>query len=184
MKKALELRKTNPVSYLAYMCQVENVIRACRLDVDELEKKVLAEYDYSNGPSKEDVRQWYEDLIRMMREERAVEYPQHLQIVWNVAQLLEDHREKMLADGKDGKFLMMNAEVKNFLVRYRKLHSIPEERPDVMLAVEFIYYYAIQKATKHGEEMNAKTEEDVKYLTEFLCRLQDDYMKEKEEENA
>lgn len=180
MRKALELRKKNPVSYLIYMCQVENMIRACNLDIDKLEEKMLSEYDYTVGPSKEEVRRWYEDLIGMMREEKAVESPRHLQIVLNMAQLLEERRGKMLSEGKDTHFLMMDAEVKNFLARYRKLHSTSEERPDVMLAVEFIYYYAMQKAM-HEEDMKPQTEEDVKYLTAYLSRLQDSYLKEKEE---
>lgn len=180
MKTAIQLRKTRPVAYLIYMCQVENLIRACHLNIDEIEEKVLPDYDFSEPPYMEEVRQWYEDLIRMMREENATELPCHLQIVKNVVQMLEEHQEKVLAEGKDWEFAKMCATVKDFLRRFRESKGFTEDRGNVIQSVEFVYSYAIQKNVQKMD-MTPQSEEAAKYLTDYLEKLESSYIAEKEE---
>ena len=38
---ALEKKKTNVIEYVLYMWQVENIIRACKFDVNKIEQTVI-----------------------------------------------------------------------------------------------------------------------------------------------
>ena len=42
---AQEKRKQNIAEYLLYLWQVEDLLRACKLDIDTVEKAVIARYD-------------------------------------------------------------------------------------------------------------------------------------------
>ena len=80
-----DLRGKNIAEYLLYMWQVEDVIRAAGLDSDRLYETVIK----NSGRSESDRlkwKQWYDDLIEMMRVEGKTEHG-HLQINENVLML-------------------------------------------------------------------------------------------------
>ena len=65
---AREKRKQNVVEYLLYMYQVEDTIRACQFDITRIEQRVINQFKVSEE-MKEEIRNWYADLIVMMHEE-------------------------------------------------------------------------------------------------------------------
>lgn len=67
---AQEKRKQNIAEYLLYLWQVEDLLRACKLDIDTVEKAVIARYDVDE-PTRHEIREWYESLIKMMELENA-----------------------------------------------------------------------------------------------------------------
>jgi len=65
---AQEKRKTNIAEYILYMWQVEDLIRAYRFNIDDIEENLISQYPQSNRV-KNDVRDWYANLILMMYQE-------------------------------------------------------------------------------------------------------------------
>ncbi len=95
---AQKLKKENIAEYLLYMWQTEDLIRACHLNADELKKNYTDRFQVSDE-QKRAIEQWYEQLIRMMREE-GVQEKGHLQINKNVILTLTDLHLRLLRSEK------------------------------------------------------------------------------------
>ena len=66
---AEQKKKENVAEYLLYMYQVEDMIRANKLDLDSIEQTLISKFDVPYGV-KRDMREWYKSLIVMMQDER------------------------------------------------------------------------------------------------------------------
>ncbi len=58
--------------YLLYMWQIEDIIRAYRLDIDAIEKNIISQYQVDEETHKQ-IRDWWESLIKMMELENVRE---------------------------------------------------------------------------------------------------------------
>ena len=94
---ASQKRKENIAEYLLYMWQIEDIIRANSLDLDKIRANVIDRYQGLTDAQKEEMAQWYESLIDMMRRE-GVEKKGHLQLNKNVIIQLADLHRALLAD--------------------------------------------------------------------------------------
>ena len=65
---AKKRRKENSTAYIIYMFQVEDMLRACQLDMEQVERSYLARFGYEET-LKQEAYEWYAALIRMMKEE-------------------------------------------------------------------------------------------------------------------
>ena len=98
---AQEKRENNIAEYLLYMWQVEDIIRACNLDIALINSNIVEQYNVSKE-KKAEISEWYVNLIEMMRSEGKMENG-HLQINANIiiklselhAQLLESQKMPM-----------------------------------------------------------------------------------------
>ena len=89
-----KLRKENIAEYLLYMWQVEDIIRAFDCYLPALRRNYLSTFDRTDD-EREDLTDWYSDLIRMMTEEGKREGG-HLQINKVVMQnLVELHNQRL-----------------------------------------------------------------------------------------
>ena len=79
---ASQKKKENIAEYLLYMWQIEDIIRAYGLDIDQIQKHIIDSYDLPEE-QKKSMRDWYESLIDMMHSE-GVEKKGHLQLNKNV----------------------------------------------------------------------------------------------------
>lgn len=75
---ASQKKKENIAEYLLYMWQIEDIIRAYGLDIDQIQKHIIDSYDLPEE-QKKSMRDWYESLIDMMHSE-GVEKKGHLQL--------------------------------------------------------------------------------------------------------
>lgn len=65
---AQEKRKTNIAEYILYMWQVEDLIRAYQFNMDQIEAHLISQYSQTERV-KNEVRDWYANLILMMYQE-------------------------------------------------------------------------------------------------------------------
>ena len=65
---ASQKKKENIAEYLLYMWQIEDIIRAYGLDIDQIQKHIIDSYDLPEE-QKKNMRDWYESLIDMMHSE-------------------------------------------------------------------------------------------------------------------
>ncbi len=73
-----QLRKKNIAEYLLYMWQIEDLIRAYDCSLARIRREYISQFDYSDE-QKDEMTDWYGNLIRMMNEEGKREKG-HLQI--------------------------------------------------------------------------------------------------------
>ena len=93
---AQQKRKENIAEYLLYLWQVEDLLRACNLDIDTVERNVISRYDVDDSTRRE-IREWYESLIKMMQLENVRERG-HIRVCHNVLIRLNDLHQQLLAD--------------------------------------------------------------------------------------
>ncbi len=75
---AQQKKKDNIVEYILYMWQVEDLIRANKLDMSLIDKHIISGYQQSENLTLE-IRDWWANLTEMMRLENKLEKG-HLQI--------------------------------------------------------------------------------------------------------
>lgn len=78
---AKQKKKENIAEYILYMWQIEDLIRAYKLNMNEINKIVVEKFDQP-GNIKKEISNWYQGLIGLMREEGKVETG-HLQFIQN-----------------------------------------------------------------------------------------------------
>lgn len=95
---AKQLKEKNIAEYLLYMWQVEDLLRANHLDLEELKTNYISKFNPTPQQEKE-LTEWYGNLIEMMRSEQVQEKG-HLQINKNIIILLTDLHLQLLGSPK------------------------------------------------------------------------------------
>lgn len=170
-----ELREKNIAEYLLYMWQVEDMIRAAGLDSDRLYETVIK----SSGRSEADCaewKQWYDDLIEMMRVEGKTEQG-HLQINENVLMLLEDLHTRLLDSHKQPEYRDLYYKALPFIVEFRAKNH---EQQNEELRDCFNLLYGVWLLKVQGKPVSAGTEQAVKAVSAFIGKLAVLYREDKQ----
>ena len=172
---AQELRKKSIAEYLLYMWQVEDMIRAAGLDSDRLYDAVIKVSGRSDDECRE-WKQWYDDLIEMMRSEGKT-VQGHLQINENILVLLDDLHTRLLNSHKQPEYRDLYYKALPFIVEFRaKNHSTENEE----LRDCFNMLYGVWLLRVQGKEVSTSTAQAVKAVSAFIGKLAVLYREDKE----
>ena len=163
-------RKENIAEYLLYMWQVEDLIRANRFDMDSIRRTVIAHYAQP-ASVKEEIAQWYQELIDMMRSEWVMEKG-HIQLNKNVIIALTDLHLRLLRSTKEMVYGATYYKTLPFIVQLRA-KSGGEELPEIETCFNALYGYLLLKM--QHKEVSAETTEAIKQITAFLALLSEKY---------
>lgn len=170
-----QLRKENIAEYVLYMWQVEDIIRAYDFDLSAIKRNYISRFKLSDE-QREEMVDWYGNLIRMMREE-GVSKEGHIQINKIVVQQMAELHAQLLASTK---FPFYNAEyykVLPFIVELRNKSS--KEINEIETCLNALY--GVMMLRIQQKAISASTENAIKEITTFLGMLSDYYKKDKEE---
>ena len=168
---AKELRKKNIAEYLLYMWQVEDLLRAYDCSLGRIRREYIDRFDYTDE-QKEEMADWYGDLIRMMNQE-GCRQSGHLQINKIVMQQLEEKNAELL-DGTDHPFY--NSEyykVLPYIVELRKRGTKEESEIETC----FNALYGMMMLRLQQKEVSPDTQHAIKEITTFIGMLNDEFMK-------
>ena len=163
-------RKENIAEYLLYMWQVEDLIRANQIDMDSIRRTVIAHYAQP-ASVKEEIAQWYQELIDMMRSEGVMEKG-HIQLNKNVIIALTDLHLRLLRSTKEMVYGATYYKTLPFIVQLRA-KSGGEELPEIETCFNALYGYLLLKM--QHKEVSAETTEAIKQITAFLALLSEKY---------
>ena len=163
-------RKENIAEYLLYMWQVEDLIRANRFDMDSIRKTVIAHYAQP-ASVKEEIAQWYQELIDMMRSEGVMEKG-HIQLNKNVIIALTDLHLRLLRSTKEMVYGASYYKTLPYIVQLRA-KSGGEDLPEIETCFNALYGYLILKM--QHKEVSPETMEAIKQITAFLALLSEKY---------
>lgn len=173
---AQELRKKNIAEYLLYMWQVEDTIRAFGCSLSRIRREYIDRFDYSDE-QKEDMADWYGNLIRMMNNEGKREQG-HLQINKVTLQQLEDLHGQLLASTK---FPFYNAEYYKVLPYIVELRNRGANKDEHEIETCFNSLYGVMLLRLQKKEISPNTQHAVKEMTTLIGMLSDYYYKDKQE---
>ncbi|MFP4024687.1 MAG: DUF4924 family protein [Thiohalospira sp.] len=87
-------KRENIAEYVLYMWQIEDLIRAYNFDIEKISKNIIEQFDQPD-PVKKEIRNWYEGLIDLFKDE-GIEKTGHLQFVQNTVNDLNELHLKLL----------------------------------------------------------------------------------------
>jgi len=93
---AKQKREENIAEYVLYMWQLEDILRAYNLDINEVEKNIIVHFNQPL-PVSQQIRQWYQDMIDAMRAEGITDRG-HLMHVKNIIQDLSALNVSLMKD--------------------------------------------------------------------------------------
>lgn len=167
---ASQKRKENIAEYLLYMWQIEDIIRANNLDIDQIQQNIIDRYQL-NDALKSQMREWYESLIDMMRRE-GVEKSGHLQLNKNIIiQLVELHQALL----KDPRFAEYTAEFYRTLPYIVELRAKAGESKSGEIETCFNALYGMLMLRLQGKEVTPDTQNAVKQISKFIAVLSKDF---------
>lgn len=175
MKIAQQLKEKNIAEYLIYMWQVEDLIRANGCDLDRVEQNIIARYPEEDRPA---LREWYGNLITMMREENVLEQG-HLQINKNIIINLTDLHNALLASPK---FPFYNAAYFKALPFIVELRSKSGKKEELELETCFEALYGVMLLRLQKKELSEGTTKAIESISSFLSMLANYYDKDKKGE--
>lgn len=172
---AQRLRKENIVEYLLYMWQVEDIIRAYGCSLSRLKNEYISRFDCSDE-EREEIIDWYGNLIRMMNQEGKREAG-HLTINELTLQQLNELNSQLLSSPK---FPFYNSEyykVLPFIVELRGKGN--KDISEIETCLNALYGVMMLRLQK--KEVSPATQNAVNEITTFLGMLSDYYIKDKTE---
>ncbi|WP_455499058.1 DUF4924 family protein [Coprobacter sp.] len=171
---ASQKKKENIAEYLLYMWQIEDIIRAYKLDIDVIDEQIISKYDVSDDKKKE-IREWYESLIDMMRREGVVEKG-HLQLNKNVIIDLTDLHLALLKSLKEPFYGATFFKTLPYIVELRAKTG-EEQVGEIETCFNALYGILMLRLQK--KEISEQTQVAMKQITAFLALLSEKYNQEK-----
>lgn len=172
---AKQLKEKNVAEYLLYMWQVEDLIRANHLDIEELKVNYISRFNPSPEQEKEMV-EWYVNLIEMMRSEQVQEKG-HLQINKNMIILLTDLHLQLLNSPKFPFYSAAYYKALPYIVEIRARNN-NRDLPELESCFEILYGVMLLKMQKKA--VSADTQKAVADISKLLGMLSDYYIQDKQ----
>lgn len=163
---ASQKRKENIAEYLLYMWQVEDLIRANGLDIDEINKNIISKYNVHIEDHNKMV-EWYESLIDMMRREDVV-LSGHLQLNKNIIIQLNDLHNTLL---KDARFSDYAAEFYKTLPYIVELRAKAKDNKVGEIETCFTALYGYLLLNLQKKELTKETQNALKQISHFIAVL-------------
>lgn len=170
---ARQLKEKNIAEYLLYMWQVEDLIRAHHMDLDELERNYLVKFQ-TEGDARKELVEWYGNLIVMMRTE-GVQESGHLQINTNILLLLTDLHRQLLGSTKFPFYTAAYYKVLPYIVEVRG----KGDRKPLELETCFDILYGVMLLRMQQKAVNEETAHAVADITKLLGMLSGYYKQDK-----
>lgn len=167
---ASQKRKENIAEYILYMWQIEDLIRAHGCDIDRIKTNIIDRSGLDES-QRQEMTQWYESLIDMMRREGAVESG-HLQINRNILNQLVQLHQTLLADPS---FPEYAAEFYRTLPYIVELRSKAGDAKVGEIETCFTALYGLLMMRLQNKEIGEDTRQAIAQITRFVALLAKDF---------
>ena len=173
---AQQKRHENIAEYLLYMWQVEDMMRACGLDIDRIDENIIAKCGLTDE-MRAQVRDWCESHIMMMKAE-GVKERGHLQINKNVLIRLTDLHVQLLHDVKHPEYGAEFYRTLPYIVELRA--KSPEAQQAGELETCFNALYGVLLLKLQGKVISRDTQVAIAQISHFIGLLAAYFKKDEE----
>lgn len=172
---AKQKKQDNIAEYLLYMWQIEDLIRANKLDIHLIKQNIIDNFDQPDNV-KEEMVGWYEGLVEMMKLEGVTEAG-HLQINKNVIIELTDLHLRLLKSPKEPEYIATYYKTLPFIVELRS-KSEDKSTPEIETCFSALYGFLLLRL--QNKEVSGETQSAISQISSFLRNLAIKYKAEKE----
>ncbi|KUK77327.1 MAG: hypothetical protein XD92_0836 [Proteiniphilum acetatigenes] len=163
-------KQENIAEYLLFMWQTEDLLRACNLDIDQVQRSLI-DSSYPTEEERKKARDWYEGLIMMMKRE-GVQHAGHLQINKNLIIDLTDLHLRLLKDPRESEYIALYYNTLPHIVALRSKAG-DKQLPELETCFTALYGYLLLKLQKR--EITDETQVAVAQITSLLRLLSRKY---------
>lgn len=174
---ASQKKKENIAEYLLYMWQIEDLIRAYKLDLDAIHREIVEKFDQPTE-TKKAILDWYESLVDMMRREDVAEQG-HLQLNKNVIIYLTDLHLRLMKSTKEPFY---SAEFYKTLPFIVELRSKAQGNVKGEIETCFDALYGVLMLRLQGKEISSETQRAIAQISRFLALLSEKYKQDRNNE--
>ena len=168
-------KKENIAEYLLYMWQIEDIIRACNLDIERINTEIIGAYTQLDETQRKELYEWYESLIDMMRSE-GVAQKGHLQLNKNVIIDLTDLHLRLLKSPREPFYTAAFYKALPYIVELRAKSQGAQVGE---IETCFNALYGILMLRLQHREVSADTLKAMKDITAFITTLAEKYRLDK-----
>ncbi len=164
---AQQKKKENIVEYLLYLWHVEDLLRACRYDMNNVETCIIAHYQQPDNILQE-IRQWYQELIAMARNEGIMEKG-HFQFLNQIVTELSDLHKRLLRSPDETVYGSLYYKALPAIVQLRAKAGALPMTSEIETCLTSVYGYFLLKMQR--KEISAETTESIKHISALLAFL-------------
>lgn len=161
---AQEKRKTNIAEYILYMWQVEDLIRAHGFNMDLIEQNLISQYSQP-ARIKNEVRDWYANLMLMMYQE-GIREKGHLSILKTLIAEITDLHIRLLHS--ENGYREIFGEASRNIAEFRKKLADPAAG-DIETCLNALYGLLLLRLKKQA--VSRETEIAMASFSKLLARL-------------
>lgn len=172
---AKQLREKSIAEYILYMWQIEDLIRAYDCSLQRIRHEYIEKFDYT-AEQKEEMLDWYGNLVRMMNQEGKRERG-HLQINAIIVKDLMDLHNQLMQSTKFPFYNTAYYKVLPFIVELRNKGD--KEVNEIETCLDALYGVMLLRLKQ--KEITPDTMTAIKEITTFVGMLADYYQKDKRE---
>ena len=165
-------KKENIAEYLLYMWQVEEILRACKFDMEVVRRCIVDKF-YQPEPIKREIGYWYENLVEMAIKEQIQEKG-HLQINKNlISDLTRLHRE-LLKSPAGSAYVSVYYQTLPYIVELRS----KGDKDVSEIETCFTALYGVLMLKMRGEEICSETKIAIDQIGKLIGLLSIKYHEE------
>lgn len=173
-------KKSNIAEYILYMWQIEDMLRALNLDIEQVDRHIVSGFQADEHTTRE-LHDWYDNLIEIMKKEK-VETKGHIQALKNTMDELTELHFFLLHKAHDQRYQQLVTMAAGNLVEFRQKAKAGNEISDVELAMNGLYANLLLRLQK--KEINAQTAIAMESFGKMIVYLAARYKQMEEEENV
>ena len=143
---AREKKKNNIAEYILYMWQLEDMLRALKLDMEQVDRYLVAGFQADERTSKE-IHDWYDNLIAIMQKEKVTQA---------AGNLVEFRRKAGVDDTVSDVELALNGLYGQLMLKLQKREIHPETVAAMESFSKMIAYLAARYKQMEEEAENSK----------------------------
>ncbi|MFO7658729.1 MAG: DUF4924 family protein [Bacteroidales bacterium] len=163
---AREKRKSNIAEYVLYMWQIEDLIRAYRFDMILIEKNIIDQFKQPEKV-KEELRNWYANIIVMMHQE-GIKEKGHLKMVKSIMAQMNDLHIRLLHLNNDGQYLNFYNQAKSNIEALKSKLTVLKYN-DIETCLDGLYGLLLMRLK--GVQIGKETETAMQTFSNLLALL-------------
>lgn len=165
---AQQKRNENIIEYLIYMFQVEDMVRACKLDINLVDEMIISKYDHEYSV-KRDIREWYNAIIQMMKESGRTRTG-HIPLLDTLVADLNEIHHQIKDDPKRSEYAELYKEAKPAI---EELTLKSGHGNEISVCLNGLYGYLLLKIS--SRDINPDTVTAMNQISAFLGMLSEEF---------
>lgn len=169
---ARQKKKENIAEYVIYMYQIEDLMRACKLDIDIVRKNIISQFSQPDDVMAE-INYWYDNIIALMKNQK-IEQSGHLQEVVNVVADLNDLHLQLLRSPLHPDYKVAYQEAAPVIGQSLAVTK-KDGASEIEICFEMLYMILLLKLQK--KEISNDTQYGIGKISKMLAILSGKYIK-------